>query len=67
MPELVKSLWLVCIHCEHRAHAPELEKTLWLFCSILVSFPGLHWDKSRVGFRDQPELFSGMPSLVAHV
>ena len=66
VPELDKSLWLVCIHCVPRAQAAELERSLWLFCSISVSSSGPYWGMSVVGSRDQLESFLSRPLLAAH-
>ena len=43
------SLWLVCIHCAPRVHAPELGKSLWLFVAYLWA----HLGHTRGLFRDQ--------------
>ena len=38
--------------------------SLWLFCRVSVSSPGLHWDLSEMGFKDQVE--SARLPLLAH-
>ena len=58
---LMKSLWLVCIHCVLRMYVLELEKTLWLICSISVSSPGY-----VLGLRDQLASLSDRPQFLAH-
>ena len=48
VPELEKSLWLICIHCACWVHVSELEKSLRLFCSMSVSSPGPYQGMSGV-------------------
>lgn len=58
--ELEKALWLDCMP---KAPVPEDWNRIWLFCSVSVSSPGLHWDLSEMGFKDQLES-ARLPSLL---